>query len=126
MNSSLQDAPRPTGALAKKSLLYVPIFGFGAWLGGTVFIDRKSYTAINIMQELVGKLKRNKVWYLLLSFGIQEVFEVTQQKWDTFVTEFKYPNLPRLQGNPKNSQTKLFCRFRNHECQSWFSVWLQI
>jgi len=57
-------APKPTGSLAKKSLLYVPFFGWASWMAGTVFIERKSHTAVEVMKKLVGEIKRKKtnIW----------------------------------------------------------------
>eukprot|EP00112_Aurelia_sp_Birch-Aquarium-sp1_P017530 Seg4076.2 transcript_id=Seg4076.2/GoldUCD/mRNA.D3Y31 product="1-acyl-sn-glycerol-3-phosphate acyltransferase alpha" protein_id=Seg4076.2/GoldUCD/D3Y31 len=57
---AIKELPVPTAILAKKSVFYAPLFGLAAWLCGTVFIDRTSYTSVQTLQNVVGKLKRNK------------------------------------------------------------------
>lgn len=54
-------SPIGTAPLAKRVLLYVPIFGPVCWLCGTIFIDRtKGKTAIEIMRK-VGKEMKEKM-----------------------------------------------------------------
>lgn len=55
----LKTSPNRTAPLAKKILLYVPIFGQVCWLCGTVFINRKhGKTAIEIMRKVGSKMKK--------------------------------------------------------------------
>ena len=54
-------SPNGTAPLAKKILLYVPIFGFVCWLCGTVFINRKKgQKAIAVMKD-VGRQMKDKL-----------------------------------------------------------------
>ena len=54
-------SPNGTAPLAKKILLYVPIFGQVSWLCGTVFINRKKgKSAIEIMKK-VGRQMKEKL-----------------------------------------------------------------
>jgi len=51
-------SPLGTAPLAKRILLYVPIFGPVCWLCGTIFIDRtKGKTAIQIMKKVGEEMK---------------------------------------------------------------------
>jgi len=48
----LEATPHKTTFLAKKELLFAPVFGFAAWLFGIVFIDRAhSKSARNVMDK---------------------------------------------------------------------------
>ena len=61
----LQTSPNGTAPLAKRSLLYVPIFGIVSWLYGTIFINRsKGSSAIQMMHNvgLQMKEKCTSVW----------------------------------------------------------------
>lgn len=51
-------SPLGTAPLAKRILLYVPIFGVVSWLCGTIFIDRsKGKTAIEVMKKVGEEMK---------------------------------------------------------------------
>ena len=61
----LQFSPNGTAPLAKKSLLYIPVFGPVCWLYGTLFINRsKGSSAIQMMHSvgLQMKKKETSVW----------------------------------------------------------------
>ena len=61
----LQESPNGTAPLAKRSLLYVPIFGIVSWLYGTIFINRsRGSSAIQMMRNvgLQMKEKCTSVW----------------------------------------------------------------
>lgn len=51
-------------AIAKRELLLFGTFGIGAWLAGLTFINRKSGTAAQAMNEAVAELKKKdiKIW----------------------------------------------------------------
>ena len=52
--------PKGTVPLAKKSLLYVPIFGQVLWLFGTIFIDRKNRnSAVDVMKKVGSTMVEN-------------------------------------------------------------------
>ena len=52
-------SPLGTAPLAKRILLYVPIFGPVCWLCGTIFIDRsKGKTAIEVMRKVGEEMKK--------------------------------------------------------------------
>ena len=54
--------PPRTVALAKKALLYVPVFGQAAWLIHTVFIDRRNLdTTLQTFEKVITDMKKNKV-----------------------------------------------------------------
>lgn len=58
-------APVGSAPLAKKILLYVPIFGLVCWLGGTIFINRKkAQKAIEIMRRVGDEMKEKmtSIW----------------------------------------------------------------
>ena len=63
----LSATPRRTSFLAKKELLFIPPFGFAAWLFGVIFINRRhSKSARTVMEKtaewIVQKKVRIKVW----------------------------------------------------------------
>lgn len=54
--------PPRTVSLAKKALLYVPVFGQAAWLIHTVFIDRKNLdTTLQTFEKVATDMKKKKV-----------------------------------------------------------------
>lgn len=56
--------PQRTTFLAKKELLFTPLFGFAAWLCGAVFINRgHSKSARNVMDKTVKWICDQKVSY---------------------------------------------------------------
>ena len=58
----LAATPRTTTFLAKKELLFVPLFGVAAWLFGIVFIDRgHSRNARGVMEKTAKKISEKKV-----------------------------------------------------------------
>lgn len=61
----MQTSPNGTAPLAKKSLLYVPIFGIVSWLYGTIFVNRsKGASAIQMMHKVGQEMKEKctSVW----------------------------------------------------------------
>ncbi|RDD43402.1 1-acyl-sn-glycerol-3-phosphate acyltransferase alpha [Trichoplax sp. H2] len=53
--------PPRTVTLAKKALLYVPVFGQAAWLIQTVFIDRKDHdTTMQTFNKVIDDMKKKK------------------------------------------------------------------
>lgn len=58
----LEATPHKTTFLAKKELLFAPVFGFAAWLFGIVFIDRAhSKSARNVMDKTAKLICDQKV-----------------------------------------------------------------
>lgn len=58
----LQTTPRRTTFLAKRELLYAPLFGFAAWLFGVVFVDRSNAkSARNVMDKTAKTMRDKKV-----------------------------------------------------------------
>lgn len=54
--------PRRTTFLAKKELLFVPLFGFAAWLCGVIFINRgHSKSARDVMDKTLKRIREEKV-----------------------------------------------------------------
>lgn len=53
----LEATPRRTTFLAKKALMFAPLFGFAAWLFGIVFIDRThAKSARNVMDKTTKRI----------------------------------------------------------------------
>ncbi|XP_065067918.1 1-acyl-sn-glycerol-3-phosphate acyltransferase alpha-like [Rhopilema esculentum] len=100
-----KDAPRPTATLAKKSLLYVPLFGWAAWLAGTIFIERSSSSAINVMKKLVADLKKKKanVWIFPEGTRCQNDSMLPFKKGGFHLAiEAQIPVVPVVVGNCRN------------------------
>lgn len=58
----LDATPHRTTFLAKKELLFAPLFGFAAWLFGIVFINRShSKSARNVMEKTARSIRDQKV-----------------------------------------------------------------
>lgn len=58
----LQATPRRTTFLAKKELLFAPLFGFAAWLFGIVFVNRSNAkSARNVMDKTVKLMRDEKI-----------------------------------------------------------------
>lgn len=56
----LQTTPRRTTFLAKRELLYAPLFGFAAWLFGVVFVDRSNAKSARNVMDKTAKTMRDK------------------------------------------------------------------
>jgi len=62
--------PKNTVFLAKKSLLYIPIFGAITWFVGTIFINReKRKHAVGKMDAAAEDIKKNKVSVYIMPEG---------------------------------------------------------
>ncbi len=62
--------PRNTSFLAKKSILFIPIFGLITWFVGTIFIDRKRRNkALGTMDNVVKDIKEKKVSVYIMPEG---------------------------------------------------------
>lgn len=60
----LQATPQSTTFLAKKELLFAPLFGLSAWLFGVVFINRgHAKSARDVMDKTAKKISERKVLY---------------------------------------------------------------
>jgi len=111
----LKSSPNGTAPLAKKSLLYVPIFGVVSWLYGTLFINRsKGKSTIEMLRKVGNEMKEKNtsVW----------IFAEGTRKQEDKVTEFKkggfhlaiqaqVPIIPVVIGNYRNvidRKNKLF------------------
>lgn len=67
----LRIVPPRTVAVAKKELLYTPIFGQAAWLVHTVFIDRGNHDkAIDTLNKVIEDMKKKLVSKFQVTFGI--------------------------------------------------------
>ena len=71
----LEATPHRTAFVAKKELLFAPIFGFAAWLFGVVFINRgHSKSARNVMDKTAKRICDQKV---NLRICIKTMYSVT-------------------------------------------------
>lgn len=60
----LKATPQSTTFLAKKELLFAPLFGLSAWLFGVVFINRgHAKSARDVMDKTAKKISERKVLY---------------------------------------------------------------
>ena len=61
----LRLCPHDTTFVAKKELLYAPVFGQAAWLTGVVFVERgNAKSARGVMDNAVKRIKSEKVFDL--------------------------------------------------------------
>lgn len=108
----LQYSPNGTAPVAKKELLYVPIFGQVCWLYGTVFLDRSKGRAA--MQNVGSDMKRTDTSVWIFAEGTRNQFDkVGDFKKGAFhlAVETQLPIVPVVIGNYRNvidRKNKLF------------------
>ena len=62
--------PKNTSFIAKKSILFLPLFGIISWLCGTIFINRKNKkSALSSMDNAVKAIKEKKISILVMPEG---------------------------------------------------------
>ena len=102
----LKTSPHRTAPLAKKILLYVPIFGQVCWLCGTVFINRKhGKTAIEIMRKVGSKMKKKMTSLWIFPEGTRyQLDKVMPFKKGAFhlAVQAQVPLVPVVIGNYRN------------------------
>ena len=102
----LKTSPNRTAPLAKKILLYVPIFGQVCWLCGTVFINRKhGKTAIEIMRKVGSKMKKKMTSLWIFPEGTRyQLDKVMPFKKGAFhlAVQAQVPLVPVVIGNYRN------------------------
>ena len=102
----LKTSPNRTAPLAKKILLYVPIFGQVCWLCGTVFINRKhGKTAIEIMRKVGSKMKKKMTSLWIFPEGTRyQLDKVMLFKKGAFhlAVQAQVPLVPVVIGNYRN------------------------
>lgn len=107
--------PNNTTVIAKKSLLYVPIFGFVCWLYGVFFIDRSKHSsALETMKSIGEKMKKEKTNVVIFAEGTRSQNEKLQNfKKGAFhlSIQAQVPIVPIVIGNYRNvidRKNKLF------------------
>lgn len=102
----LKASPNGTAPLAKKILLYVPIFGPVCWLCGTIFINRKKgKSAIDIMKKVGQEMKEKMTSVWIFPEGTRyQLDKVMAFKKGAFhlAVQAKVPIVPVLIGNYRN------------------------
>ncbi|XP_057301165.1 1-acyl-sn-glycerol-3-phosphate acyltransferase alpha-like [Hydractinia symbiolongicarpus] len=102
----LKASPNGTAPLAKKVLLYVPIFGPVCWLCGTIFINRKKgKSAIDIMKKVGREMKEKMTSVWIFPEGTRyQLDKVMAFKKGAFhlAVQAKVPIVPVLIGNYRN------------------------
>ena len=111
----LNVSPNGTAPLAKKILLYYPIFGQVCWLCGTIFINlQKSKSAIEIMKKVAREMKEKvtSLWIFPEGTRYQED-KVMPFKKGAFhlAIQAKVPVVPVVIGNYRNVLDRKAKRF---------------
>ena len=115
----LQYAPNGTAPMAKKELLYVPVFGVVCWLYGTVFLDRSKGRAA--MQNVGDDMKRTDTSVWIFAEGTRnQIDAVGEFKKGAFhlAVETQLPIVPVVIGNYRNVIDKKNRRFPGGEIRA--------
>lgn len=99
----LQYSPNGTAPVAKKELLYVPIFGVVCWLYGTVFLDRSKGRAA--MQNVGNDMRASDTSVWIFAEGTRnQIDKVGDFKKGAFhlAVETQLPIVPVTIGNYRN------------------------
>jgi lysophosphatidate acyltransferase len=115
----LQYSPNGTAPVAKKELLYVPVFGVVCWLYGTVFLDRSKGRVA--MQNVGTDMKRTDTSVWIFAEGTRNQFDaVGAFKKGAFhlAVETQLPIVPVVIGNYRNVIDRKNRRFPGGEIRA--------